>query len=737
MLRSWRGMPAQEVDELIAMMQLASQTSATILNSVLSLAAIESGQLRLHVAPTSLRSTLAQVVFQLRPWTESMRAVVELRVDPRLPQLLLCDGPRISQCLTNLATNALKHAPAETGRVVIKLSVVGQRIDDAAAATTAAASTAAASSALSDVTAAASISGGEAAPIRVRCEVTDNGPGIDEAQQALLFRPFVQLHPHGRSSHSSSTSQGGGRRSRSTSTRGSSLARERRHRSRSGGIGRPEANGVADGAEAASTGTDRLASAAATISGASSSAASRTAEVPLASSGLGLSITKQLVELHGGVIGVDSASGRGSAFWFEIPLKPVEVAPPVAAPPATEAAAAAALAVPHDHEDGNLAISGRTEAATTTVSRGEALLVTSEAALSLGDGAEDAPSDSTSPLALRHTIAQEALECKAKPLDGHDASGNAARTPLLVQRAPVSAESSRVRAPLAGSGFAAPLDNRSAADSSSSGGSITQHSSACGSPVVAADGCSPRASSAADLDGLSSLKSLSPSSSARSKSPTRCAFRAHDGLTPSAAADDDIGRQLAHAAAATSAITDATSSTHAVRSQADVTADATAPASAGSGPQRLLHVLVCDDAVSNRRLLCRLMQRSYHRQCAIDKAGDGAEALAMIKAAYVGTRASIAVLTAPRQPSTTSQQGSSQQSPVQSMLQSATSHIAQPYDLLLLDGHMPVLSGYQAAQEIRQFEAAARANLSLSPRLQRHRLAIIGVTGMCGVMRGR
>ena len=306
----------------------AHTTSAAILNSVLSLAAIESGAFALALKPTSLRDVASRVQYQLRAWATAVAVTVELAVEPALPEALLCDGARLSQVLTNLASNALKACPHDgSGRVRITLRELSRaaapapappppplpaptaRLSSAEAPAAVAAAAAAAPPPKVVATAAAGAAAGAAAAegatasgatgwvSLVRVEVADNGCGI--ADKARLFRPFSQLEPQ-------PDAGGGGGGGGHDSTR-----------SRLSG-------GGSDGVAAAGGGHAR----------------------PLpdnpSSSGLGLSIAREIVLQHGGSIGVDSEPGHGATFWVELPLRVVALA--AAGGDAAAAAAAAATA---------------------------------------------------------------------------------------------------------------------------------------------------------------------------------------------------------------------------------------------------------------------------------------------------------------------------------------------------------------------------------------------------------
>lgn len=185
--------------ESLSKILAGAETLLYLVNDILDMSRIQAGKFTLSPRPMRFQEIAEEVVENIVPLAEKKHQELRKDVPSSLPEVL-ADEKRIAQVLTNLLNNAIKFTP-EGGEIRVRASNEGTFI---------------------------------------RCEVTDNGPGISPENLPKLFKPFSQLDM-------SMTRKAGG-------------------------------------------------------------------------TGLGLSISKAIVEMHGGQIGVESEFGKGSTFWFTLPI---------------------------------------------------------------------------------------------------------------------------------------------------------------------------------------------------------------------------------------------------------------------------------------------------------------------------------------------------------------------------------------------------------------------------------
>lgn len=186
--------------DYVGRISTAGKALLSVINDVLEMSKLETGQVQAHLAPCALAPLIDDTVrmFGLHAAEKNLQIAVRM-VDPP-PRVLMIDPDRVRQVLINLIGNAIRYT--DTGSITLEV-----------------------------------IWRGELEELFVA--VKDTGIGIDPADQAHLFKRFSQIE-------------------------------SARARSRGG-------------------------------------------------SGLGLVISKGLVEAMGGRIGASSKPGEGSTFWFAIP----------------------------------------------------------------------------------------------------------------------------------------------------------------------------------------------------------------------------------------------------------------------------------------------------------------------------------------------------------------------------------------------------------------------------------
>ncbi len=175
----------------------------TLINDILDISKIESGELQLEEAPVNIHQEIQEILSMMNVRAREKGLNFRVRQSDDFPRCVNVDPGKLRQILINLIGNGIKFTDA--GGIILR----------------------------------AGIAEGGGGAVRLRFEVEDTGPGIRTEEAERIFCPFEQLKR----------------------------------------------------VPAAEAGT-----------------------------GLGLTICKQYVKLMGGVIGVTSEFGKGSVFYFEIPV---------------------------------------------------------------------------------------------------------------------------------------------------------------------------------------------------------------------------------------------------------------------------------------------------------------------------------------------------------------------------------------------------------------------------------
>jgi len=132
----------------------------TIINDILDFSKIDAGQMELDPAPFQLAEAIEDVATLVSSKVAEKDLELIVRVDPRLPDMIVGDVGRIRQIVTNLLGNAVKFT--EKGHVYV--NVDGQIIK-----------------------------GGDGDVVKLKFSIEDTGIGIPQKQCSKVFQKFSQV----------------------------------------------------------------------------------------------------------------------------------------------------------------------------------------------------------------------------------------------------------------------------------------------------------------------------------------------------------------------------------------------------------------------------------------------------------------------------------------------------------------------------------------------------------------
>jgi PAS domain S-box-containing protein len=152
--------PAQR--QQVERVQTAGAALLTVVNDILDFAKIEAGQVELEPQPFSVAALVDNAASIIRSLADRKRLVLNVELDPALPERLTGDQNRLRQVLLNLLNNAIKFTPM--GSVTLRVAC-SRRLQN-----------------------------GPDETYEIRFAVEDTGIGIPKEKSHRLFERFSQVN---------------------------------------------------------------------------------------------------------------------------------------------------------------------------------------------------------------------------------------------------------------------------------------------------------------------------------------------------------------------------------------------------------------------------------------------------------------------------------------------------------------------------------------------------------------
>jgi signal transduction histidine kinase/CheY-like chemotaxis protein len=116
-----------KVDQGVNAIRRAAKVQAQLIEDLLDVSRIESGQMRLDVQPTNLAEVVRAAIDSMSPAADAKSIAIQVVLDPRA-DVIMGDSQRLQQAVWNLLSNAIKFTPKD-GKVQVRLERINSHLE--------------------------------------------------------------------------------------------------------------------------------------------------------------------------------------------------------------------------------------------------------------------------------------------------------------------------------------------------------------------------------------------------------------------------------------------------------------------------------------------------------------------------------------------------------------------------------------------------------------------------------